>query len=274
MLPNFLCIGTQRSGSTWLYKCLSEHPDVFLPTVKEVSFFDSHYAKGVSYYESFYADAGDAKAVGDVTPGYIYGKDCPARIAEHLPEAKMIAVLRNPIDRAHSAYEFFVKNEAGKTFDEAFSGDLAKLDDGLQWMLDLGVYHTQLESYFSCFPRDQFLILPYEQVVTDNAWALNEVYKFIDVDPDFRPSMVDQTVNVNVYPGLQDTLGKLRMDWLIEGVKASPLGPWLRKRYKKKRDNNNEIMRPETRQKLLDYYREPNQKLGELLDMDVSAWNE
>ena len=233
MLPNFLCIGTQRSGSTWLYKCLSEHPEVFLPTVKEVSFFDSHFDKGVSFYESFYTDAGQAKAIGDVTPGYIYGKKCPARIAEHLPEVKMIAVLRNPIDRAYSAYDFFVKNEAGKTFDQAFGGNPGSLDEGLQWMLELGVYHTQIESYFAHFPRDQFLILPYENLVGDNAWALNEIYNFLDVDPNFRPSMVDQTVNVNVYPKLQDTLGKLRMDWMIEAVKATPLGPYLRKRYNK-----------------------------------------
>lgn len=107
-LPTFLIIGTQKSATRWLRYNLGRHPDVFTPKVSEVSFFDVNYDKGLDWYRSHFADAGDAKAVGESTPGYTMWtrrpRRCAKRIAADLPDARLLAILRNPVDRCYSAF--------------------------------------------------------------------------------------------------------------------------------------------------------------------------
>ena len=102
MLPNFLCIGAQRAGTTWLYDLLASHPEVYVPSRrKEVHYFDWYYDRGLSWYTRFFPPQGEVaryRAVGEVTPDYLYDSTCPKHISETLPSVKLIAILCNPVD--------------------------------------------------------------------------------------------------------------------------------------------------------------------------------
>ncbi|MBA4318316.1 MAG: heparan sulfate glucosamine 3-O-sulfotransferase, partial [Flavobacterium sp.] len=103
MLPNFLIIGAARCATTWISENLSQHPDIFIPPLKELHFFDTHYEKGIAYYESYF-DNRSEKAVGEATPAYLYFPNISSLIQQHLPNVKLIASIRNPVDRAFSHY--------------------------------------------------------------------------------------------------------------------------------------------------------------------------
>jgi hypothetical protein len=261
ILPDFLGIGTQRGATTWLYNCLKEHPELFLPDVKEVSFFNRDYEKGLHYYSNYFRGAETFKSVGEVTPGYLYCKDCPERIAECLPAAKMIVVLRNPVERAYSAYQFFMTKRSTISFEDAISKNADLLENGL--------YHEQLERYFSHYRRNQFLILLYDDLKQDNLGTIRKVYEFIGVDPAYEPSWVEKTVNVNMLPGIQMALGKMGLGWAIEYVKKTSLDSLIRRYYRKKKKDK---IKHETRRRLTEYFREPNERLEKLIDRDLSSW--
>ena len=111
MEPNFLYIGPDKSGSTWMYNILSQHPECYVPTIKDIYFFDQFYYKGIDWYLSFFKDAShNYKAVGELSHDYLYSKKAAERIFFHYPKVKLITCLRNPIDRTFSNYLFLIRN--------------------------------------------------------------------------------------------------------------------------------------------------------------------
>jgi hypothetical protein len=143
LLPDFIIIGGQRCGTTSLFNYLTQHPDVFPSCPKEVHYFSIHYHKGVNWYRSHfplvmqksYVERGHDRrfVAGEATPYYIAHPHAPQRIAETVPEAKLIVLLRNPVDRAYSHYHYEVKNgletlsfaEAIDREDERLAGEQA-----------------------------------------------------------------------------------------------------------------------------------------------------
>ena len=104
-LPNFIIIGAARAGTVSLFHHLREHPEIYLPFVKETDFFYKDFDKGLDYYQkSFYSGWKDEKAVGDISPWYIYSEDAAKNIHQTIPEVKIIATLRDPIERTFSDY--------------------------------------------------------------------------------------------------------------------------------------------------------------------------
>ena len=127
MLPTFIGIGAQRAGTTWAYNCLAEHPQVFMTAKKELHFFYAHYDRGLAWYEEQFAGAGAAKASGEISPDYMYNTDALDNIARDLPDVKLFAILRNPIDRAISAYALRHERNEGMSFGEAISFSAARM---------------------------------------------------------------------------------------------------------------------------------------------------
>ena len=103
-LPDFLGLGVQKGGTTSLHRLLEQHPDVFLPPVKEVHYFSLNYASGEAWYRSQFAGAKPDQHCGEITPYYIFHPQVAARVKEALPQAKLIVLLRDPVDRALSQY--------------------------------------------------------------------------------------------------------------------------------------------------------------------------
>jgi hypothetical protein len=101
-LPRFVVLGTQKGGTTTLHHQLQLHPQVFLPECKELQFFSLHYAKGLDWYAAQFAPASPDQLCGDITPYYLFHPEVPTRLRECLPEARLVALLRDPVERALS----------------------------------------------------------------------------------------------------------------------------------------------------------------------------
>lgn len=199
MLPNFLCIGAQKSGTTTLLQQLARHPDVFMAPARETQFFllDHLYSQGPAAYEIGYFQEWDGqKAVGEKTPEYLCDPAVPLRIRDTLGKGvKFIVALRSPAQRAFSHYrhnfqQFWENLDFRTALAEepvrCAAGRYQKLRYGY---LDRGYYGRQIGRYLALFPRDVFLFLVYEQdIVQRQAEALRRVFGFLDVDAGFTPT--------------------------------------------------------------------------------------
>jgi len=262
-LPNFLGIGTQRAATTWLHNCLKEHPDIFVPEEKELLFFSKNQHKGMSYYASFFSDVTTEEAVGEISPEYLSCANCPHIIAKHFPDIKMIAILRNPIHRALSAYRIF-NNQF--TFEEAIKNKPS--------ILDTGLYYNHLKNYFSVFNKNNFLILLYENLKKDNMATIKKVYDFLEVENTFKPSIIGQTFNAPPpFPRMSKFLETMRMAFIIDIVKESPLSPYIRRHIAKSKTLRDFHCSPATEAYLIDFYKSSNKKLQRLIDIDIKIWN-
>jgi Sulfotransferase domain len=189
--PNFLVIGAMKSGTTSLYNYLRAHPEVYLPDLKEVDFFtaEMNWDKGWKWYGKQFAPApASAKAVGEASTSYTkYPRfaGVPERIAEHLPDAKLIYVLRDPIDRMRSHYQHNV----------ALGEERASIDDALlhnPTYIDCSRYAMQLERYLEHFPRERILVFSSEELRHDRAATVRRVLEFLDVAPDADIGNLDE----------------------------------------------------------------------------------
>lgn len=209
-LPTFLVIGGQRCGSTYIYDRLCEHPNVRGALVKEVHYFNlnKRYAKGLNWYLGHFPSSAHPQANGangnlQVTgeaAGYIFHPEAPARIAEIMPEVKLIALLRNPVNRAYSHYYHMRRLgfETVSTFEEAIDLEEARLQDEKErgvvgshyhhhTYLLRGLYADQLPWWFDVFPREQLLIIQSEEFYQSPVSVLKRVAQFLEL-PEWTPS--------------------------------------------------------------------------------------
>jgi hypothetical protein len=171
-LPDFVIIGTQRGGTTSLYRYLTDHPDVGAALRKEIHFFDRHYHQGMNWYLAHFPTRGENPAVGEASPNYLLHPDVPERARRDVPHAKFIALLRNPVDRAYSQYQMNVRRGIESlTFEDAIDKERERLNRcndpaSPTWRqysyTKRGLYREQLERWMSVFPREQFLIVKSE----------------------------------------------------------------------------------------------------------------
>ena len=213
--PHFILIGAQKSGTTSLFYYLSQHSQVLRSFAKEVHYFDGGlnsrvdtYQRGQEWYRAhfpFRSMLDDHRITGEATPLYIFNPLVPARIAELLPDVKLIAVLRNPTERAISHY--FHEQRKGReplSIGEAFRAEEERVRPALQRgdykdptlircsYQSRGYYHAQLERYFKYFARDQMLILSSEELFREPENTFWRVCEFLGIDGrieriDFKP---------------------------------------------------------------------------------------
>ena len=160
---------------------------------KEVRFFDRHFARGVDWYGALFDHAGPDQITGEVSPNYLWHPEAPARIHRVVPQVRLVAILRNPVQRAWSQYKHAIIEE-GET--QPFRQFVEAHAD----VLDRGNYATQLERYQALFAPEQLLVLFFEEVVPDPARAMVGVYRFLDVDPDFVAPSADRVMNKSARP--------------------------------------------------------------------------
>ncbi len=194
---DFIGLGAQKSGTSWAYACLYEHPQICAP-IKEIHFFSRpRYENGREWYEAHFKKCGEKKVKGEFSTSYLYSKDAPQRIREMYPNVKLIAILRNPIDRAYSQYRNAIKSgEIPKTmrFEEYDKNETSVRAQGL--------YSVQLARYFARFPKEQVLVLVYEDIKKDPIAFMKCIYRFLRVDDTFVSGMVHSEINVARTPKL------------------------------------------------------------------------
>jgi hypothetical protein len=201
-----LVIGAGKSGTTSLWSYLGQHPDVFVSPVKEPNFFAlegqavpardaspgqmHHYPQSVTrwadYVALFDSAAGHA-AAGEASPMYLYHPDAPARIRARLPEAKLVAVLRQPAERLFSRWQHLVAD--GRAPSPRFADALRP--DSIWWrrpdLVPEGFYGRHLARYLALFPREQVKVVLFDDLKADAAGVVRDVYDFLGVGPSVQP---------------------------------------------------------------------------------------
>ncbi|MGH2817504.1 MAG: sulfotransferase domain-containing protein [Actinomycetota bacterium] len=185
MLPNFLIIGAMKGGTTSLYRYLSDHPQIFMPSVKEPLFFSSNWDRGIEWYERLFDGAGQVTAIGEASTEYTafpHIPDVPMRVAKLLPEVRLVYIIRHPIDRMLSEYHYNLV----RGLERDPSADRSLLEDSTYY--NVSCYALQIEQYLEHFPRDQLLVLKSEDLKRDRVRTLGRVYEILGVDKDWQPS--------------------------------------------------------------------------------------
>ena len=218
-LPDFLCVGAQKSGSSTLYWWLKQHPQLSMSFDKESKFLDRHYKKGELWYRHQFPLASSEKLAGDNTPYYLFHPIVPQRAHSLCPDAKVIMILRNPINRAFSQYQMECRKgrEVHTSFEAAIEGELERISmakdellaDPLGYhhtfentsYLSRGIYMDQIEEWLKWYKRDQMLILISETFFESPETALEEVYTFLNINQtlpsDFKSYNVSNYDNMN-----------------------------------------------------------------------------
>lgn len=204
-LPDFLIIGAQKCGTTWLRELLREHPDLFLPP-NEVQFFnqEKNYARGVGWYADHFADAAPGQLVGEKTPNYLYlpdRLDIPdgvRRLYDLLPRAKLIAILRDPVERAISALNHVVYRGEVSPLHSADALLVGRKRHLARWpLIEMGMYHRQLQAFLDVYGREQLQVLFFEDDLKENPQStIDAVCDFLGVERHtFPEDRLEQRVN-------------------------------------------------------------------------------
>ena len=195
-LPGFLVIGAQKAGTTALYAYLRWHPEITGPSWKEVSFFDRHWWRGEAWYRGQFPLRASERLVGEASPSYLFHPLAPERARALVPEAKLVALLRDPVERAYSQYQHEVAlgreplsfEDALEAEEERTRGELERLVADPRYFSRAwwdhtyaarGLYAEQLERWLAVYPREQLLVLTTEELGERTAETYAAVLSFL-----------------------------------------------------------------------------------------------
>jgi hypothetical protein len=217
-LPDFVVIGAKKAGSTWLDQMLRSHPGVSLPAArKEVAFFDLFHERGLAWYARFFKDVPPGALAGESTPEYLHHPLAPGRIETDLPKARLVAILRHPVDRAYSEWGHqamrFAEERAFLAFIREEPGVLAKSD-----------YAPQLRRFPRALAENRLLVLVLEEALADPAATAARLGAFLGLDPAGFSIRPDERRNETYQPRFRRgfALARTVSDWLrardLDGV--------------------------------------------------------
>ena len=276
-MVDFIGLGAQKSGTSWAYTCLYEHPEICMP-IKELHFFSRpRYQEGVLWYNDHFTKCSPKTKSGEWSTSYLYTEGVAERIHAHYPDAKLLVILRNPIDRAYSQYRNAIRaGEISKetTFEAYESQEKSVLGQGL--------YGQQLFRFLKFFPREQICILIYEDIAKDPIAFMRRIHEFLGIRPDFVSSMVHAHVNVARTPKMvgldrgihyiSEFLRKHGLDRFVHFVRKSGLTDVIR-RVNTEGDTTNKTATFD-RAQYIHFFKDDVKNVGELLGRNLSKeWN-
>ncbi len=274
---NFFIVGAQKAGTSWMYACMYEHPEICIPN-KEPHFFsrEKNLKKGLNWYLDTYNRCDINSVKGECSTSYLSALEVPEKLYEHNPNAKIIISLRNPIDRAFSQYRNSIKAgeiDSSVTFKEACKKDSS--------IVEQGMYYEQVKRYFNTFGKENVLVLIYEDIKEDSSLFITNVFKFLNVDSNFVPSLLNRKVNTARTPRFvfldrimihtAEAMRKIGLEKIVWSVKKGGIPALLRKFNTSKV----ELTLQESEKANLRSAFKPNiKKLSELIDRDiVTRWS-
>jgi hypothetical protein len=297
-LPNFLVVGTAKAGTSSLYYILKQHPDVYLAPTTELNFF-AHKGRDLNFrgpgdleylwddslvatcedYRKQFADVDRETAIGEFSTHNLYCSQAPVLIKRYLPNAKIIAILRNPADRAFSAFTHMVRDGREQTndFRTALAREPTRIRDNWEplWHYkSMGFYGAQLSRYFDSIDRAQIRVYIYDDLLTRPREVVQDIFAFIGVDPKFVPD-TSAKHNVSLVPRSRQLHNiMIRENPIRSALRAViPLDARSRvKRFLMERNLKRLRLEPEVRRELTNAYREDIGLLQHLIDRDLSQW--
>jgi hypothetical protein len=267
IIPNFLVIGCQRCGTTWLDAALREHPQVFLPTQKQSYYFDRNYEKPISEYFANFLNAVPKKhvAIGEVATGYCLPEAIP-RMHEALPNARLIMLMRNPIERAFSNYLIRQDEEGWTDFMDAIENS--------KDIIERGMYFKQIEVLLKYYTKNSILFLLYDDLNLSNENTIKKIYKFLGVNYDFKPSIIGKRKNSALFPRFRKFLHKIGLKVFLNYLSQTFIGTIIRKLAMQFKSRGSAAsIDLKTKNKLLNIYKDSNQKLLVFLNRDRDLWD-
>jgi len=251
-LPTFVIAGAQKCGTTSLAGAVRQHPQIHLSRRKEIHFFDRHFDRGLDWYREQFTPKPHHAQVGEATPAYMYDPVARERMIATLPEARIVIILRNPVDRAYSHYwhKRRLGDESLPTFEEAMAAEpLRRERAGVRARIgfayvDRGHYIDQIEQLVASQGRDRVHVMLLDDLVRDQTGSLKALLEFLEVDP--GPAAELEVRKRNSYRVTTDA-------GTTETVEYTS-------------------MSDETRAALTAQYAESNARLAEFLGRDLTAW--
>ncbi len=296
-LPNFLFIGAPRCGTTYLYHCLTQHPDIYFPKVKEPSFFsfdpdnpafdglytqlDAAYGykliRSMDDYRDLYNEVQNEQVIGDSSANYISFPGTADRIHKHIPDAKILVSLRNPVDAICSLYNWAYMNHLipAPFTSLPVSEQLKVIDEFKDIHFNPYLYYQHLSKYLSLFDDNQLKIIVFEEWIREKEQCVQDVLEFLGVDTDypinyqvdeFKSDMGTSSFPKRVARRLMFDLAKLARPF------SRRMAQSIKRRAKKRFASKPPPISPETRSALKELYRDDILKLQELIDKDLSVW--
>jgi hypothetical protein len=294
-MPNFLVIGAAKGGTTALHRYLKQHPQIFMSPRKELRFFpfegnppdyrgpgDAADAASMTttlddYVAQFEGSEG-YPARGEISPLYLYMPRSVERIRHYIPDVKLIAVLRQPAERAYSQY-LMMKRDGLETlgFEDALAAEDRRVAEryGHRWYyLRRGFYAAQLRPYFANFARGQIRVRLYEDYVSNPVAFAQDIFRFLNVDDTFVPDMSVRH-NESKLPRSRRLQVFLTQPRAAKNfVKTFIPAGWSRRVGDRLRRENltRPPLPPETRRRLTEVYREDIEELQGMIGRDLSHW--
>jgi len=303
-MPNFFIVGVQKAGTTSLYHYLNQHPQVYMSPRKEPFFFDHEMdSKGevvrrefgghrqpprytnIEEYSALFEGVRGEKAIGEASPLYIYAPGTAERIERHVPGAKSIALLRNPADRAYSAYLYAVRIgvEPLTDFAQALREEPRRIRNRWHYVFHYrsrGLYYRQLKRYYEVFGRERLGVWLYEDLREDPASVAQSVFRFLEVDDTFAPDTSSKHNPAGVPASAPARAAMRATDKAVGGLRKvlAPTSGVLPLAFKMRRLVHSRVLTepppidPGLRENLTCSYKEDVLRLQDLIGRDLSAW--
>jgi hypothetical protein len=287
---DFLIAGTQKAGTSSLKAYLGQHPRLLMHAQEEITCFvvaeeDSCDPRRI--LDQYYPDRSSAgtQLLAGKSAGVMYSEEALARVAAHNPQMKLLVLLRNPVERAYSAYWFLRRKgrEPLSSFAEALAAEEFRLATGgpLAWFCsyrDRGLYARQLENIYRHFPQDQVRVELFDDLKTAPGLICRQVFGWLGIDGDFEP---DCQASFNpAGRARSDRFARLLVAnsgpvQLLKRVLPKSLGRAFKQRLQQMNEAEfrPEPMAEEQRRELVEFFRQPNQALGQLIGRSLDHWN-
>tara|TARA_B100000902_G_C27318651_1_gene922873 strand:+ start:1855 stop:2754 length:900 start_codon:yes stop_codon:yes gene_type:complete len=292
--PNFIIIGAMKSATTSLYTYIKQHPNVFMTKIKEPMFFNNlnkkydfiikgKKSKKITTFDEYYAlfkDVMHEKAIGEASPSYLYNEQCAQLIKKHLPKTKIIAIIRQPVERAYSNYLHAKRadREPINNFEDAFNSEESRIKkkwSPLYHYKSQGLYYKQLKKYYNLFDKKQIKIILFQDLINNPKKTTKEVFNFLEVDDTFTS---DTSIKANVSGVPKGLTGwiimKMRKYNLIPNIEFNRILPRviiaiiLKTIYSKPDKIDKRLIDKLTNK----YYKKDIKKLELLIEKNLSHW--
>ncbi|MEM9196991.1 MAG: sulfotransferase domain-containing protein [Pseudomonadota bacterium] len=274
--PGLIGIGAQKCASSWVHAALGGHPAIGVSSPKEIDFFSYYFDRGRAWYEAHFAQLSAFELRAEVSPSYFHDPRSPSRLADWDPEIRVVAVLRDPVERAYSnhLHEVIKGHVRPCTFEDGLANNPAYLEQGR--------YAEHLARWYAALPREQILVLIAEDIAAAPDAAAARLYRFCGVDPALRPLVLSERRNESdrarlpilrsVLRAQGTALRRLGLESTLIRIKRLPgVAGMLRANSI---DLRGEIppMRAETRARLTELFAPQMAPLAQLIGRDALPW--